>query len=380
MSVSLYRLSESVHKEIVDRLDQVGPPEQAVDFAWLTYALRFLEKADGSHFKEALGRLENWASSGDAGARDRDLGPLCLCYHLSATTIITSKLKATIRRIVRRALADGGTTKFSVLNDPGQAWCVGVARDALGTTQKREVCKVFVTNAKGRPSRKVLFEAARMELGERGNPVCADPGTDPDDVISALWAAERYRIGDVRILWEKLGQTSLPSQERDLSARSLTLLADAIAVEVQHPDPNILFDLFPFEKEIVGIARDHFMRRKYASAVFEATKKLNEFIQKVSASSRSEAELAQSTMRQRGNKAPLIRFNDYLDEDSGKNDQIGVAMIAEGVFKAFRNPKGHKPEDHPLIELNAYEALEQLATVDYVWKRVRNAKVVKDAR
>ena len=59
----------------------------------------------------------------------------------------------------------------------------------------------------------------------------------------------------------------------------------------------------------------------------------------------------------------------------GINEQEGLALITEGIFKAFRNPRGHKPEDHPLLEIGPYEALNQLIVIDYIWKRIESAKI-----
>jgi hypothetical protein len=54
-----------------------------------------------------------------------------------------------------------------------------------------------------------------------------------------------------------------------------------------------------------------------------------------------------------------------------------LALIAEGIFCAFRNPKGHKPEDHPLVNIDPYEALSRLIIIDYIWKRIEKAKINK---
>jgi hypothetical protein len=70
----------------------------------------------------------------------------------------------------------------------------------------------------------------------------------------------------------------------------------------------------------------------------------------------------------------LIKFNNFLHEDAGRNEQAGLALIAEGVFKAFRNPKGHKPKDHPLVELDGYEALDQLVIISFLMKRIEEAQ------
>jgi len=103
---------------------------------------------------------------------------------------------------------------------------------------------------------------------------------------------------------------------------------------------------------------------------------LNEYIQKVSGvADKSEAELVQAVMK----NVNIIQFNEYLTENSGRNEQAGLALIAEGIFKVFGNPKGHKPEDHPLLKITPYEALDQLITISYIWKRVEKAKINKGA-
>src|SRR5690606_35433543 len=114
-----------------------------------------------------------------------------------------------------------------------------------------------------------------------------------------------------------------------------------------------LFEYFPMHPRIRQVAGEHFRNGKYVVAVEQAAKVLNELIQQKSGvTDKSEAELVQATMKQIGNPADLrMRFNAALNEQSGKNEQAGLALICEGVFKAFRNPKGHKPEDDPLIQV-----------------------------
>jgi hypothetical protein len=73
----------------------------------------------------------------------------------------------------------------------------------------------------------------------------------------------------------------------------------------------------------------------------------------------------------------LIKFNDHLDTDSGMNEQKGLALICEGIFSAFRNPKAHEPDEDELIKLDPYEALEQLIIIDYLMKRIERAKIEK---
>lgn len=122
--------------------------------------------------------------------------------------------------------------------------------------------------------------------------------------------------------------------------------------------------LFPYLRSLKGTPE----KEKIASIFQEITGIKN----------KSEAELVQATMKQIGNPEKLvIVFNDFIHEDSGKNEQAGLTYIAEGIFRAFRNPKGHEPEDHPSLEMGPYEALDQLITIDYIWRRIERAKINK---
>jgi hypothetical protein len=49
-------------------------------------------------------------------------------------------------------------------------------------------------------------------------------------------------------------------------------------------------------------------------------------------------------------------------------------LICEGIFKAFRNPKGHKPEDHHSVQIESYEALYQLVIISYMMMRVEKSQ------
>jgi len=384
LSFNLYRLAECTHRELLNRLDQVTPWRDSLDFAWLVYGLAVFEKPHGPHFKAQLNQLEKWAVSDDAGAKDRHLGALCLYYYLSQQPAAADAAKGKIRQIIERGLARAPASKFDVLNDPGQLFCVALARSALDSSMTRAMRKILSQRSKGRPLRKAFLRAACFEIDEQAEDIKdIDPGDNADDVLTVLCLKERYKLTSVTTAWERLQQVlpdlqNLPALcEHALSSRSLALLAEAVYMAITHPDPQMLFDLFPFGPQIRRISEDHFRAEKYAAAVFEATKKLNEFIQQVSGSSKSEVALVQATMKFR-NGLPIIQFNEYLEETSGKNEQTGLALIAEGVFKAYRNPKGHKPEDHQLATVDPWEALAQLVTIDYIWRRVSEAKVLKE--
>jgi len=382
LSIDFYGARDSIQTEVLRRLESIDVSGQPFDGAWLLYGMSALGLKEENVFATTLNALGKWSATRAAGTRERDLAPLCLCHFLSQEAGVKTHTVQKVREILNGALKTLGR-KFNVLNDPDQLFFVSLLNSVLDSKTKESLVEFAKKSATGRVSRKVLFRAALVELGnsiQQGEIEGLDPGSDPDDVVSVLWIVKRYTPHGVLALWQKV-ETLLPTfrlgagpEECRLSNRTLALLGEAVSRETREPDPKMIFDLFPFDQEIRNIARDHFRQGKYVSAVFEATKKLNEFIQKASGSQKSEAELVQSSMQFRGDKAPIVQFNEYLKETSGKNEQNGLAMIAEGIFKAFRNPKGHKPEDHPFLGMKGCEALSQLIAIDYILKRVRNAK------
>jgi uncharacterized protein (TIGR02391 family) len=86
-------------------------------------------------------------------------------------------------------------------------------------------------------------------------------------------------------------------------------------------------------------------------------------------------ELVQATMKQINEPTKLkIKFNEFLHEEAGKNEQAGLALLCEGIFRAFRNPKGHKPEDHQSVQIEADEALYQLVIISYMMMRIEKSQ------
>jgi len=142
----------------------------------------------------------------------------------------------------------------------------------------------------------------------------------------------------------------------------MAMLYEAVACETIHPEPLLLFDYFPIHSRIRELARDHFKNGKYVAAVFEAAKALNELIQqRTGIDSCSEVRLVNKSMlgmdQDYGKpdfSQVMIQFNDFVNDVTGKHEQEGLALICKGIFKAFRNPKGHKPEDNELVQLEPY--------------------------
>lgn len=386
LSINLYELKEKIKKEIIDRLMNTEVYNYPLDSAWLLYAL-FLDKTDDNpYFRQGINKLRRWALSKESGKKEKDLAPLSFYGFLSMGQEIKEEVIKKVKDILEKALRKLNVMQFNVLNDPEQVFCASLLLKN-DENVKKSIVDIAKRNINGRASRKVFFIASLIECGENVQSFLSLLNTpeSPEGIIFLLWLAERYRKFielDLVKLW-KYFESIYPSldlvaieKSQTISNRNLVLLYEAVTIETNEPNPNMIFDLYPFNSEIRMIAKDHFKNKKYVNAVFEATKKLNELIQnKTGIKNKNEVELVQATMKQIGNPKQLpIVFNDYISEDSGKNEQKGLALITEGIFTAFRNPKGHKPEDHPLVNMTAYEALSQLIIIDYIWKRIKNAK------
>jgi len=385
LSVDFYKLRKEIRRELISRLSSITINNYSIDSAWLSYALSF-EKKSNPFFEKSIRILEKWICSGGSGSKDKDLAPLSLCSCFSSNEEIKIKAIEKFKKILERVLPKSHL-KFNVLNDPEQVFCASLLLKNIEDF-KGNVIEVVKNNFNGCLTRKVLFIASLIELEEDVSDFVDTLKTEtldtPEDIISILWLVERYRgklDKEPLDIWKTFdefhpGITIVNKGNNSvLSNKILALLYEAVLKEITGPEPNMLFDLYPLNPELKKIANDYFKRKKYAVCIFEVTKKLNEFIQKKSGiTNKNEAELVQATMKLI-KKNPVIQFNEYLNEDSGKSEQSGIALIAEGIFRAFRNPKGHKPEDHPLLEMGAYEALNQLIIIDYVWKRIESAKI-----
>lgn len=350
--------------------------------AWLGYAFSVDGLENNQPLLDLSKRIERWLEE-DIWSSERNLGPIALTLWL-LKKIGRSLQQEFVAQFVDKVLALNADQKLSILRDPEQVFLLALGASAIGDdSAKSRLIEVAHEQIKlGTWQRKILYGAALRELGEQVSLPNIEP-VDEGDVIGLLWWTERYQ-GDKKQAWERFSsiaerialepENALDTQ-RILTVPEIAMLYEALVDETKHPEPALLFDYFPFHERIRQVARDHFMNRKYEVAVFEATKALNELIQRVSGvGDKSEAELVQATMKQISDPSKLkIRFNDFLDEESGKNEQAGLATICEGIFKAFRNPKGHKPENHPLVQLEPYEALQQLIIINYMMIRVERA-------
>lgn len=380
--VNFYQWKEEIRRALFRKAEAINDSWDPFIAAWLGYAFSIDGLENNQPLLDLLNRMERWLEE-DVWSYERNLGAIALILWLlkKAGKPLPQEF---VVQFLHKVLALNVDKKLSLLRDPEQVFLLALGANTISNdSAKSRLIEVARGQIKLGPlRRKILIGVALRELGEQVDLPEGEPA-DEGDVIGLLWWAERYE-DNKRQAWEHfsniaerivLDSENVSDAQRILTEPEIAMLYEALMVETKHPEPDLLFDYFPFHMRIREVARDHFINQKYVAAVSEATKALNELIQKVSSvNDKDEVELVQATMKQISDPSKLkIRFNNFLDEDSGKNEQAGLAAVCEGIFKAFRNPKGHKPEDHPLVRLEPYEALQQLVIINYMMVRVERA-------
>ncbi len=387
MKMDFYRYREEVKQAILQRIARLNSEWDPFAASWLAYALSQDGFEANQPFSELVRRLTLWADKDGIWDARRNLGALCfLGYFLRKMSKETPDFTPRVLEQTKQ-LEKQKDHKFSPLNDPEQVFPIALLVRSLeeaSQSLKDSLKEVVRTRMQGTLKRQILYGAALRELGEAiPLPEPKEDVSDPSDIIALVWCWERYGEPGERAKWWgafesvkellSLDQDKAHKGVRILSDSEIAQLYEALTRETANPDPNMLFEYYPLHQRIKEIAASFYEKGEYKNAVEEATKALNAFIREKTNSKKTEVELVQSVMKNFPN--PILRLTPYLEEDSGKNEQAGLALIAEGIFKAFRNPKAHIPKDTPQAQIDALEALEQLVIISYIFKRVEQAEV-----
>jgi len=389
MRMDFYRYREEVKQAILEQIARLDSEWDPFAASWLAYALSQDDFEANQPLLELIERLALWADENETWTARRNLGALCFLGYFPGCFLgkvgkdaqeFTYQVLEQIRRL------DGQEShKFSPVNDPEQVFPMALLVSSLEKVPQslkdflREATRVRM---QGTLKRQILYGAALRELGEV-LPLPAPIGdlNDPGDVIALVWCWERYGAPGERARWWgsfesiKDGLSFRQDEEREgvriLSISEVALLYEALARETASPDPHFLFEFYPLHARVKEIARKPFKEGNYIHAVFEATKAFEECLKKITGIDKNCRSLVQESL---GRASPRIRFN-RLQSRSEKDEQEGLRLIAEGVCAAFRNPKGHEPMDAPTVQIDAIEALDQLAVISYILKRVDQAEV-----
>jgi len=381
--IDFHAYRREIKKALLAQTEALATEWDGFVAAWIAYGLSAEGFECNGPLSELAERLERWRRDEQTWGLHRNVGPLAFSCWLQRQ-LGSPWDDAAFGRLGARVSGLTADDKLGVLRDPEQVFLLALGLGPAAQSKEPVVAAARRQLDKGPLKRRILYAASLRELGEMAD-IPSAKVQDDGDLVALVWWAERYTEKVPRHeQWEaytksmeRISLTAADASEsqRVLSVPELALLYEAATKQSRDPDPVLLFEYFPMHPRIRQVAGEHFRNGKYVVAVEQAAKVLNELIQQKSGvTDKSEAELVQATMKQIGNPADLrIRFNAALNEQSGKNEQAGLALICEGVFKAFRNPKGHKPEDDPLIQVEPYEALAQIVMISYLMKRIEDA-------
>ena len=121
--------------------------------------------------------------------------------------------------------------------------------------------------------------------------------------------------------------------------------------------------------QVTAYCRAELLRTDYYEAVFEAIKGLGARIREMTGMDADGYNLVEATM---AGKAPLIRINPGQTRTE-RDEQLGVANLAKGLFSAFRNPTAHEPKLHWVM--TEQDALDVLGTLSLIHRRIDQADV-----
>jgi uncharacterized protein (TIGR02391 family) len=390
--INFHQYREELKKVLLAWRDQLSTQWDAFTAVWIAYALSQEGLEGNALLEEIAGTLQRWRNEDESWKYQRNLGPLAFCCWLERQMRVSSDVTV-VTKLSTRVMSLRDDNHLSLLRDPEQVFLLALGLSSVvkeGTPNVEEAKARLIQAAKQQVSkgplkRRMLYAAALREMGESISASEQNP-QDAGDMIALVWWSERYGDGMKKNeQWHRfasvkemisLDANKASEAQRVLSVPELAMLYEAVCCEASQPDPMLLFEYFPLHRKIKAIAQDHFRNGKYVTAVFEACKKLNELIQEKSGvKDKNEVELVQATMKQINEPTKLkIKFNESLHEESGKNEQAGLTLICEGIFKAFRNPKGHKPEDHQSVQIEADEALYQLVIISYMMMRIEKSQ------
>ena len=381
---------QRVKAATVQRLQSAEAQGDPTSAAWLAYGAALDGFGSNPLLHRAIKILESVPAADETGVPiQRNSGAIAILNYVRRNTAVPTK--TTTELLVNLLSAMRPDHRFSPLHAPEQVFLLSLNAEEIrgANPQLLERLKEAAQRNSAGPIQGRLFSAAALkELGVT-DPIqqpLAETPAEPGDVLAALWWDARYHSGsEFDRWWAALdtleGTISLDATDpkaeagaaRVLLPWELAMLHEALEVQTRRPNAHVIFRIIPLHPRVRGIATPHFESGRYVTAVEQATRVLNELLQQKSGNvALSEVGLVQAIA---GGNNPSLRFNKFLDQRSGKDEQRGLAQVLEGVFTAFRNPKGHKPEDHPLVVLDPFEALDQLVAISYLMNRIDSADV-----
>jgi uncharacterized protein (TIGR02391 family) len=186
----------------------------------------------------------------------------------------------------------------------------------------------------------------------------------PDHTLSRKEAADRARDE----LNQVLSLTGLRVRDDGKFARATAAKTDSEALDRTNRLRTLL-ERRGAHPEVVLYCRADLVRSDYYEAVFEAIKGLGSRIRQLTGVDADGFALVEGTM---AGREPMLRINAYATRTQ-RDEQLGVANLAKGLFSAFRNPAAHEPKLEWVM--TEQDALDVLGTLSLIHRRLDSARL-----
>lgn len=171
-----------------------------------------------------------------------------------------------------------------------------------------------------------------------------------DELKQALSLGGLKLLDDVRIATAQLATTDTGARARTRRLRNLLEQRGAHA-------------------QVAAYCREELLRSDYYEAVFEAIKGLGARLREPTGVDADGYPLVEQAM---AGQSPRTRINAEKTR-SERDEQLGVANLAKGLYSAFRNPAAHEPR--LMRDLTELDALDVLGTLSLIHRRLDQATV-----
>jgi uncharacterized protein (TIGR02391 family) len=391
--IDFYALKANLVSVILRQFQKTDIGLDPTSWAWLVYGIGLAGLDHNLTLHRALQDGQKWLYLESTWSSDATLGAIGLLNAVlnqighSETDDTAIRVATQMDRAMKQDI-----TKFSRLNEPETVY--GLVIGFYGTMnatlqqQLREHCQRNTTSGSWR--RNALFAASSDIAGSRLAPITIDTSTlAPNDLIPLIWLAEtRPKLfkhdSATEELWNVFDQSSstiyleldndASEYQFPASTIDVVMLFESVISYARHASPQMLYDNFPWHPEVRKVTQSLFTKGEFVMAVFQAGVLFIDAVKKRSAFPIGKdgrpldgVSLMDSVFLA---KLPLLKFTDMSDQ-TAQNEHRGLGLIAQGIVSALRNPKGHAPHVH--IKLDPFEAIEQLATISYLMRRLDDA-------
>jgi len=401
--IDFYEFRRNLARKLLSLADTLNIDEDPLEYAWIVYGLSNVD-SECNLVLQHINILKRWMESQETKKEKKELPKEYLPVVSSYLYVLERCSLRISSDDVNLALAllskelskfnNSSTTlqRYSLFNIPEAVFLIsaGLSR-FMNPKIKKSLRDIIIKLGKyGSSKRRILYYASDFELNPERTKIPLEIKEDVDsaeaieDIVALLWFFKRYdqmfldeqseKWELQSTLWKRLAKIE-PLLDESLSNSGiiLSLLYEAVFYETALPNPNMLFDNYPLHPEVRRISEGLYKKGEYLSAVFEAWKLLEDYMR-----SRLHVEAYGNRLLDyafpKENKR--IRFVSNLDTLFEKNEQEGLELILRGILKAIRNPKSHRPKNK--LDIDAYEALDQLVIISYLFKRLEKATVKLD--